>query len=209
MNILRRPFRYRYFNATLILIGINVLVFLGQRLMRGLNLTGLLSMSPLLVINGFLWQPFTYMFVHFDPGHILFNMLGLFIFGTQVEQRMGSREFLLFYLLTGTLAGLFSFGFLLLTGNYWTLLLGASGAVFAVELAFACFFPNSVIYIWGLLPLRAPVMILVYTGLALFFSITGFRSGTAHFTHLAGFGFAWLYFLARFGINPWKRLTGR
>jgi membrane associated rhomboid family serine protease len=149
------------------------------------------------------------MFVHASPSHIFFNMFGLFIFGVQVEQRMGSREFLLFYLLTGTLAGAFSFVFLLLTGSYWTILLGASGAIFAVELAFACFFPNTLIYIWGILPLRAPVMVLGYTGLELFFSITGYRSGTAHFTHLAGFAFAWLYFLVRYGQNPWKLLTRR
>jgi membrane associated rhomboid family serine protease len=160
-------------------------------------------------MHGWIWQLFSYMFVHATPGHIFFNMFGLFIFGTQVEQRMGSREFLLFYLLTGTLAGLFSLGFLFLTGNSWVYLLGASGAIFAVELAFACLFPDAIIYIWGLLPLRAPVMILVYTGLAFFFAITGLRSSIAHFTHLAGFGFAWLYFRVRFGINPWDRLTGR
>jgi membrane associated rhomboid family serine protease len=52
-------------------------------------------------------------------------------------------------------------------------------------------------------------MVLVYTGLELVFSFTGYRAGVAHFTHLAGFGFAWLYFLARYGQNPWKLLTRR
>ncbi|MDR1429810.1 MAG: rhomboid family intramembrane serine protease [Spirochaetaceae bacterium] len=209
MNILRRPFRYSYFSATLILIGLNVFVFLCQRFLRGGNLTLFLAMTPAAVANGCIWQIFTYMFVHANFSHIFFNMLGLFIFGTQVEQRMGSREFLLFYLLTGTLAGAFSFAFLFFTGGYFSPLLGASGAIFAVELAFACLFPNALIYIWGILPLRAPVMVLAYTGLELFFSFTGARAGVAHFTHLAGFGFAWLYFLVRYGQNPWKLLTRR
>jgi membrane associated rhomboid family serine protease len=209
MNIFRRPFRYSYFNATLILIGFNVFIFLGQRFFRSANLTLFLAMTPLDVISGRVWQLFSYMFVHASSTHIFFNMLGLFIFGTRVEQRMGSREFLLFYLLTGTLAGAFSFAFLFLTGSYGAILLGASGAIFAVELAFACFFPNALIYIWGILPLRAPVMVLAYTGLELFFSFTGYNAGTAHFTHLAGFGFAWLYFLVRYGQDPLKLLTRR
>ena len=87
--------------------------------------------------------------------------------------------------------------------------MGASGALFAVELAYAVFFPNSIIYIWGIIPLRAPVMVLGFTALELFFSLTGGRGNVAHLTHLAGFGFGWLYFLVRFGINPWRRLKGR
>jgi membrane associated rhomboid family serine protease len=86
--------------------------------------------------------------------------------------------------------------------------LGASGAVFAVQLAYAVFFPNAIIYIWGILPLRAPVLVLGFTALELFFSITGIAGQVAHLTHLAGFGFAWLYFLLRLGINPlhsWRR----
>jgi membrane associated rhomboid family serine protease len=150
------------------------------------------------------------MFVHdiFSFRHIIFNMLGLLIFGIYVEKQMGSREFLLYYMLTGTLAGVFSF--VAYSFNSPTVpLIGASGALFAVELAYAVFFPNSLIYIWGILPLRAPVMVLGFTALELFFSLTGVRSNVAHLTHLAGFAFGWIYFLVRFGVNPWRRLTGR
>jgi membrane associated rhomboid family serine protease len=76
-------------------------------------------------------------------------------------------------------------------------------------LAYAVFFPNAVVYIWGILPLRAPVMVLGFTALEIFSSITGFGAGVAHLTHLAGFGFGWVYFLARFSISPWKALTRR
>jgi membrane associated rhomboid family serine protease len=122
---------------------------------------------------------------------------------------MGSREFLLYYILTGTLAGIFSFVFYCLTGKYVIALVGASGALFAVQLAFAVFFPSSIIYIWGIIPLRAPVMVLGFTALELFFSLTGGRGNVAHLTHLAGFVFGWLYFVIRFGISPWRQLTGR
>jgi membrane associated rhomboid family serine protease len=196
--------------VVLVLIGINILVYLAQFFLRGLPVTFYLSMIPLAVQRGWIWQFVTYMFVH-DPksiSHLLFNMLALYIFGNQVERQMGSREFLLYYMLTGILAGLFSFAAYLLTGQLWITLMGASGAIFAVQLAFAAFFPRSIIYIWGILPLRAPVMVLGFTALELVFMVTGLGGNVAHATHLAGFAFGWIYFVARFGINPWKALRG-
>jgi membrane associated rhomboid family serine protease len=166
-------------------------------------------MIPALVMRGWVWTFVSYMFMHSGFRHILFNMLGLFFFFIHVERQMGSYEFLLYYFVTGILAGLFSFILYFLTGAYGVILLGASGALFAVELAYAVFFPDSIIYLWGILPLRAPVMVLGFTALEVFFSVTGMSSGVAHFTHLAGFGFGWLYFLARLGMNPWRRLTRR
>ena len=227
MSILRRPFRYRNENIVFILIGINVLVYIAQHTLN--NVEHYLAMfPPSIIFNRWIWQFVTYMFVH-DPrgiGHILFNMFALFIFGREVEWKMGSREFLLYYLLTGALAGVFSFcvyyfsGILagnmiparmgdtvvLISRNWLVSLMGASGAIFAVQLAFATFFPRSVIYIWGILPLRAPIMVLAFTALGLFFMITGRGGNVAHVTHLAGFAFGWLYFLIRFRINPWQAL---
>jgi len=121
---------------------------------------------------------------------------------------MGSKEFLLYYFVTGTLAGLVSFAVYVFAGAA-PYLMGASGALFAVELAFAAFYPDAIIYIWGIIPLRAPVMVLGYTALELFFSVTGIQRGVAHFTHLSGFAMGWLYFLVRFGINPWRAFRGR
>jgi membrane associated rhomboid family serine protease len=171
-----------------------------------------MSMIPLAVIRyKWVWTFVTYMFIHDTAGfsHILFNMLGLLIFGIHVERQMGSWEFLLYYFIAGTLAGIFSFAVYYVTRNYMVALMGASGAIFAVELAYAVFFPDSIIYIWGILPLRAPVMVLGFTALELVLSFTARNSNVAHLTHLAGFGFGWLYFLVRFRVNPWRRLTGR
>jgi len=208
MSVLRKPFRYSYSSAVFYLIGITVLVNLAQRLFGPVSV--ILAMNPIYVLHGWVWQFFTYMFVH-DPrgfSHILFNMLGLFIFGMQVERRMGTREFLLYYFVTGTLAGVASFAVYVFAGAA-PFLMGASGALFAVELAFAAFYPDALIYIWGIIPLRAPVMVLGYTGLELFLSFTGMQRGVAHFTHLSGFAMGWLYFLIRFGINPWRAFRGR
>jgi len=213
MSILRKPFRYNNFHAVYWLIGINLIIFaaaqfLGDRV--NYFLTVYLSMIPVIVIEyKWVWTFITYMFMHGSFTHVFFNMLGLFIFGIHVEKQMGSKEFLLYYFVTGTLAGIFSFFVYYYTGNPVIALMGASGALFAVLLAYAILFPGSIVYIWGILPLRAPVMVLGYTALELIFSITARNSGVAHLTHLAGFAFGWLYFITRFGISPLRRLTGK
>jgi len=112
-------------------------------------------------------------------------------------------------LVTGALAGVLSFIVYVLSGSMIVSLVGASGALYAVMIAYAILYPSSVIYIWGILPLRAPIMVLGYTVLSIFFVITGGGGNVAHLTHLGGFIFGWLYFVIRFGINPWKRLTNR
>jgi len=213
MNIIRRPFRYQNFGAVYWLIGINALIYAAGQLFgkhAWVYLAERLSMIPYRIVEDkWVWTFVTYMFMHGNFRHILFNMLGLLIFGIHVERQMGSKEFLLYYFVTGTLAGIFSFGAYYYTHNYIVALMGASGAIFAVELAFAVLFPESIIYIWAIIPLRAPIMVLGYTALELFFSISGGRGNTAHLTHLAGFGFGWIYFMARYGINPWRRLFRR
>lgn len=208
MNFLKRPFKYRNNNLVLVIIGLNVLVYLGELFFRQWPIAAFLSLFPPLILRGWVWQFVTYMFVH-DPysfSHIIFNMLALFIFGTQVERYMGSREFILYYLLTGMLAGVFSFLVYWLSGSMRVFLMGASGAVFAVQLAYAVLYPQSIIYIWGILPLKAPVMVLGFTALELVLMVTGLGGNVAHFTHLAGFLFGWVYFLVRFGINPWRAM---
>jgi membrane associated rhomboid family serine protease len=209
MNILRQPFRYRFFNATIVIIAVNVLVFAAQKLLSYNRITSFLALNPINVMNGHLWQFVTYMFAHGNTSHLLFNMLALFIFGGQVEREMGSVEFLLYYFVCGVFAGVFSFVVYMLTGSYYVFLLGASGALFAVQLAFAVLRPNAIIYFWGILPLRAPIMVLGATAIEIFMSFTGLAQGVAHLTHLLGFAAGWLYFLIRFGANPARFLFPR
>ena len=95
MNVLRKPFKYTYFNATLILFAINAVFFMALRIFPHSVLY--LSMSVMGMKMHFYWQPLTYMFVHSGWSHFIFNMLALFCFGHEVERAIGSKEFLLFY----------------------------------------------------------------------------------------------------------------
>lgn len=207
ISIIHKKFPYTFKNMTLILIGINIVVFFISSTNSNMVYYG--SMIPILVMREhYYWQLLTYMFFHSSISHLFFNMLGLFFFGSQVEKRIGSWEFLLFYLLTGLLAGVFSYAVYIWSGNYMVILMGASGAVFAVLLAFAVFFPFARIFVFGFIPIQAPVLVVIYTAIEIFSQISGANSNVAHLTHLAGFGFAYLYILIRMGINPievWKR----
>ena len=207
-SIIKRPLSYSFYNVTLILIAINVLVFfLTYVAQRSVYIY--LTMNPMLVVNrGYIWQFVTYMFVHGGISHILFNMLGLFFFGSLLERRLGSNEFLMFYLVSGVLAGLFSFFVYWFSGSVQVFLLGASGAVYAVLLAYATYFPDSRIYIMGILPVRAPILVLGFTAIALFSQVFSVNAGVAHLTHLAGFGVAFIYLVARLSINPFRVFFG-
>jgi len=203
----RRPFKYTIFYATYILIAVNLLVFFLTYFNQYLKIY--LSLNVRLVINQkMFWQFFTYMFVHKDFSHIFFNMLGLLIFGTSVEKAIGSKEFLLFYLLCGLLSGLLSFVIYFFTGAYGVLLMGASGAIYSVLFAYAVCYPNSRVFIWGIIPVRSPILVLIYTIIEIVSQVVSY-SNIAHMTHLLGFFVAWLYFIIRMGINPikiWKNV---
>jgi len=200
-TILNRRFRdTTYKNVTLKLVVINVLVYLVTSMVYP-RLTYYLAMIPSLVLGGYLWQPFTYMFVHGGFSHLLFNMLSLFIFGSMVERRIGSKEFLLFYLLTGLFSGIVSFFSYYLAGTN-VILVGASGAIYGVLLMFAVFYPYSVIFVFGLIPIRAPILVILYALIELSSHVFGAGGNVAHLTHLSGLIFGYLYCRIRMRINP-------
>ncbi len=201
-SFLRRPLRYSYYNATIILIVVNVLVFFFRYVDRQGRI-GYLALYPDLVLHaGAWWQVVTYMFVHAGFWHIFWNMLALFMFGIQLEQRMGSTEFLLFYFFCGIGAGLATVFINSSAGMGMVPVVGASGAIFGLLLGFASFFPDARILFFFVIPMRAPFAVLVFTGLEVIFLVTNTMSGVAHLTHLAGILFAYLYLVVRFGINP-------
>ena len=115
---------------------------------------------------------------------------------------MGSGEFLLFYLVSGIGAGLVTLLVNNATGQGMVYVVGASGAVFAVVLAFASFFPDSRIFIFGILPMRAPTAVLVFAGIEVVSMFTNLGAGVAHLTHLAGILFGFGLLVLRFRINP-------
>ncbi|HET6452599.1 MAG TPA: rhomboid family intramembrane serine protease, partial [Spirochaetia bacterium] len=147
------------------------------------------------------WQVVTYLFVHGSWGHIFFNMLALFLFGIQLEQRMGSSEFLLYYFICGIGAGVATVLINAATGQGDIPVVGASGAIYALLLGFAAFFPDARIFIFGILPMRAPVAVAAYAGIEIVMSLTSLQSGVAHLTHLAGLLVGYLYLLVRLDMN--------
>jgi len=149
------------------------------------------------------FQPFqlvTHMFMHGDLGHLAFNMLALFFFGPMVEMAWGHKRFLFYYLFCGFGAMVLHLGI-----QWWELeqagidprswngaMLGASGAIFGIFVAFAYLFPNQVIrLLFPPIAMKAKYFVLIMAMLELFFGVRGYASGIAHFAHLGGalFGF--------------------
>lgn len=203
LSAIRKPFRYTFCNAALIIIGVNLVVYMLCQVFYPLDVY--LALNPLLAIyRKFYWQVFTYQFVHSGFMHLFSNMIGLFFFGVAIERQIGSREFALAYLLSGTLCGAISLAIYALSGAWNVFLVGASGAVFAILLLYAALFPRSVIFIWGIIPIPAPILVIGYAAIETFYTVFGMRSGIAHSTHLIGFAVAWVYSVARLGINPFR-----
>ena len=163
----------------------NVLMFFVQMTSPGVTSTLMFVPSEVLVHP---WTIVTYMFLHGGFGHIFFNMLALYFFGPPVEQRLGGNRFITLYLISGIVGALFS----IVLG---VPVIGASGAVMGVSLAFAKFWPRQQILIWGVLPVEARWLVLIYAAI----DILGFAGygtrGIANLAHLGGFAGALLYLL--------------
>jgi membrane associated rhomboid family serine protease len=180
------------FTAVKILIGANVLVFVLQALSKG-ALDGLFALWPLQPIEGesyfHLWQIITYAFLHSTDNitHLLFNMLGLWMFGAEVERYVGPRRLLACYFASVVTAALSQLFIPVLFGAPPAPTIGASGGVFGLLLAYACLFPRrKVIPLIPPIPMPAWLFAALYAGVELFLGVTGTLSGVAHFAHLGG-----------------------
>jgi membrane associated rhomboid family serine protease len=142
--------------------------------------------------RGWVWQLGSYMFLHEVTalGHILWNMLSLWVFGAELERSWGPREFLRYYLITGVGAGL---AVVLLTPRQTAPTIGASGALFGLLLAYAMQFPNRVIYIYFLLPVRARWVAIIAGLVTLYFVVMASGGGISYVAHLGGLVVGWLY----------------
>ncbi len=201
-TVINRQFKYTYHNAWLYIALVNVLVYIAFQVFP--DLIYYMSLVPLYVrFRHFYWQFFTYMFSHASFWHLFSNMLALFVFGNVIEKIIGTREFVLFYFLTGTLSGVASYLTYWYTGMYYTVILGASGAIYALLFLFSVLFPTAVVLLFGIIPMRAPLLVLLYF---LIEFISMFRTdGTAHLVHLYGLLFAILYSTIRMRMNPLRR----
>lgn len=156
------------------------------------------GLSPKFVIEKFaLWQFVTYIFIHGNFLHILFNMYTLFICGMPVEHAWGGRRFLFYYLFTGIGAGLTIFVINWLVGGpmYESPTIGASGAVFGILLAFGMLYPNVEILVFFVLPMKAKYFVVIL-GLIELYTLfqAGFASPISHTGHLGGILFGLIYF---------------
>ncbi len=138
------------------------------------------------------WTFLTYMFVHAGLLHLAFNMLILYSLGTRVEERMGGRSFILFYLYCGLGGALFSLGLAALQPNA---VAGASAAVLGVAVAFAMFWPDAELMVFPLpWPIRARTLVIALLAFDLAFALLAPGDGVAHIAHLGGAAFAFLFF---------------
>lgn len=182
------------------LLIINIGVFIVQLIFDNLMFNGLpgwyilnryFALNP---ITGFdqagmeynfqIWQFLTYQFMHGNFTHILFNMFMLWMFGMEIEQLMGSKKFLIFYLLCGFGAGLLQILLSPVLSDSLAPTIGASGAVYGVMIAFAMFFPDRRVYIYFLIPIKAKYLIAMLIVFE-FLSINE-PSFVAHLAHIGG-----------------------
>ena len=157
------------------------------------------------VNNGAIWQIVTGMFMHGSLGHLIFNMYGLYIFGKPLELRWGKGRFLTFYLFTGILANVSSVLFYLYTGKSVSLI-GASGAIYGVLLAFGGYFPETRLLLLFLIPIKVKWAILLFTVIELGLQFANIDTGVAHLTHLFGFLFSFLYLFLFYKMNPIQKM---
>jgi membrane associated rhomboid family serine protease len=154
---------------------------------------------PAQVKSGWVWQLFTYMLLHnpVSPWHLVFNMLTLYFFGGDVESAWGSKRFVFFYLLCGFGAGLCALLF-----DPMSQVLGASGAVFGVLVAFAMLFPDAVVLFFGVIPMRAPHIVLLFIAVEVVMLLSA-TSGISAMAHLGGAATGWLYMKYSWRLGNW------
>ncbi|MEM8666934.1 MAG: rhomboid family intramembrane serine protease [Planctomycetota bacterium] len=207
-------------DITIILLIINVVVFLANMIFstrsegaRVYWLNDLLAVDDKTLTRPWMWWQFlTYGFAHYSQGvrHLLFNMIGLYVFGRDVERRLGRFEFLRFYLVAIFIGGVVASTGRVLTGVPGSTI-GASGAVVATVVLFACYFPNREILLMFVFPIKAWVLAVFYVttdliGAAGFWESLGV-TGTAFEVHLAGAFFALGYYLLNWNLR-WLNFLG-
>jgi len=182
--------------AVKILIITNVVAFV-LNLIVGNDMTVRLGFSPQAVLEQLaLWQPFTYMFLHSTSGvgHILFNMLALWMFGTELERTWGTRFFAKYYVITGVGAAMVSMLLAFWIDDiYYNVTVGASGAIYGLLLAYGMYFPNRPIMLYFIFPIPARIFVMIVGAIAFLSSLGGPGGGVAHSAHLGGLLVGYLY----------------
>ena len=161
----------------------------------------LFGLVPRAVLQEYrLWQTFTYLFLHGGWIHILFNMLVLWMFGKDLEMDWGKNEFLIFYFVCGIGSGLIT---VLANINSPIVIVGASGSIYGVLVAYGFTYPNRTVYLYGVFPLKVKYVVLGFGVIAFVASLSITQSKVSHITHLAGMIIGIIYILFNF---RWKNI---
>ena len=178
------------------LIIANVVMFLATLIYEPIIL--FLGLTPQIVVERFwIWQLATYLFLHGGPVHILFNMLGVWMFGVELERLWGTRQFLKYYAITGIGAGLtvLAVGLVLGSGSetYRFPTIGASGALYGLLVAFAYYYPDRPLLMFFLFPIPAKYFVMIVGAMAF---LSAPQSRVSEAAHLGGLVIGYLYLRA-------------
>ena len=160
------------------------------------------GLVPVKVWSSFMiWQPITYLFLHGGFIHLLFNMFVLWMFGEDLENQWGFIPFLKYYFACGIGAGIVTsiFGW----GSY-TPVIGASGAIYGLLLAYGLTYPNRLVYLYGIFPIKVKFMVIGMGVIAFFASMTSENSTVSHITHIAGMVVGLIYLQSKLNFKNLK-----
>ena len=188
-----------------LLIAINVGIFLIQSIahLLGSNILDVyFVLVPAFVTHDLMiWQLATYMFLHGGVFHIFFNMLTLFMFGNDLERYWGTPRFLHYYFITGIGAGACSW---LVAMNSYAVVIGASGAVYGLLLAYGMLYPNRIVYLNFLLPVKVKWLVIIMGAMAFISSISGSEPGVANIAHLGGMLVGYMFLKGKDWLNKYQ-----
>jgi len=185
---------------TLVFVTIGVFIFqLVAGWLAQVRLERIFGLVPYDVVHHlFLWQMGTYLFLHGGFFHILFNMLGLWMFGNDLEELWGTQRFIRFYFITGVGAALCS---VLVSPNSTIPIIGASGAIYGILAAYGILFPERTLLLYFVIPIKAKWFVLILGLITFWSSLSASGGGVAYVAHLGGMLFGWLY-LRSGGMGP-------
>lgn len=168
-----------------------------------------LALSAQMVLKGgFVWQLFTYLFIHGGIWHLVFNMLALWMFGVPLEQSWGTRQFLRFYFYCGIAAGVCVVVVNALVGgrDWYIPTVGASGAILGLLVAFGVLFPDQIVLMSFLFPIKAKYMVMIYAAIEVYMTL-GPNTGVSTVAHLGGMAFGYVYLktrMPRVSLPDWR-----
>jgi rhomboid family protein len=149
------------------------------------------------------WQPVTYLFLHGDIFHLALNMLMLWMFGTPLERHWGTRRFVNYYLICGVGAAVLTILLALPFPSFRVPTIGASGAILGLLMAYGLLWPQRVVLIWGIFPMKARTMVLLFGGLQLYALIfAGGQGNIAYAAHVGGMLAGYLYLKRAWKVGP-------